>query len=206
VELYPPASPLILYLKGSLRTHLVGLEKFYNSWKDITLIHSVAVEILRVSDQLPLFLSWGGKRRSLPFPSVCPPLVLVWRGEGRRDLHLHFTPLNSEYTPIHGLSPAHGSHRGAILYPWVWCAGSTRAPLCLQGPFPLYPILTTPTSLIPSLPSLPTPPLPPPPPHPTPQCLARVRVVAVRRQRQPSLCLAVPRLACSSLWGAWPAS
>jgi len=63
VELYPPASPLILYLKGSLIAHLVELEKFYNRCKDITLIHSVAVEILRVSDQLPLFLSWGGKEK-----------------------------------------------------------------------------------------------------------------------------------------------
>ena len=59
VELYPPASPLILYLKGRLIAHLVGLEKFYNSCKDTTLINPVAVEISRVSDQLPLFLSWG---------------------------------------------------------------------------------------------------------------------------------------------------
>ena len=59
VELYPPASPLILYLKGSLIAHLVGLEKFYNICENITLIHQLAVKISRVSDQLPLFLSWG---------------------------------------------------------------------------------------------------------------------------------------------------
>jgi hypothetical protein len=74
VELYPPATPLILYLKGILRVHLVDLEKFYNSCKDITLIHSVAVEILRVSDQLPLFLSWGGKRKGGREEGLTPPL------------------------------------------------------------------------------------------------------------------------------------
>ena len=104
VELYPPASPLILYLKGSLIAHLVGLEKFYNSCKDTILIHPVAVEISRVSDQLPLFLSGGEREES---------------GGREGVLHLHFTPLNSEYTPNHSLSPAHGSHRGDILYPWV---------------------------------------------------------------------------------------
>ena len=64
VELYPPASPLILYFKSALIAHLVGLEKFYNSCKNTTLIHPVAVEISRVSDQLPLFLSWGEREES----------------------------------------------------------------------------------------------------------------------------------------------
>jgi hypothetical protein len=74
VELYPPASPLILYFKGSLIARLVGLENVYNSCEDITLIQSVAVEILRVSDQLPLFLSWGGKRKGGREEGLTPPL------------------------------------------------------------------------------------------------------------------------------------
>ena len=131
VELYPPASPSILYFKSVLIAHLVGLENFYNSCKDTILIHPVAVEISRVSDQLPLFLSWGGREES---------------GEGRWT-YISTLHLSKVSTPPFMAYLLHIVHTG-VIYSTPGCD--------VQGPFArlwvspvpslLCPILTTPTS------------------------------------------------------------
>ena len=131
VELYPPAYPSILYLKSALIAHLVGLEKFYNSCKDTILIHPVAVEISRVSDQLPFFLSWGREKK-------------VGEGRGSYISTLHLSKVS---TPPITAYLLHMDHTG-VIYSTPGCD--------VQGPFArlwvspvpslLYPILTTPTS------------------------------------------------------------